>query len=170
MFSFLSAAAHFNILWQWEKYVADLKMGLNRFRWWEYSISGSLIMTLLFMVWGNIDWVQATGCLMLNFCCCLFGDCHEVVNSGRKPSEVNWTMFFYGALCGALPWMVMFYEIARIPASEELPWWVWFATGLYLLQFASFPITLIYQYMQKGKFNNALYPLLDNGGYLQGEK
>merc|ERR1719487_2812823 len=36
--SFLSAAAHFNILRIWDQYEADLKKGMNRWRWYEYSL------------------------------------------------------------------------------------------------------------------------------------
>lgn len=55
-FSLLSALAHLTVLQNWEKYESDLRKGLNRFRWWEYSLSNSLILTLLFWLWGNYDW------------------------------------------------------------------------------------------------------------------
>ena len=56
-FSLMSAVAHYNVLYFFDTYEAGLKKGVNRFRWWEYAFSGSLIMTLLFLVWGNLDWV-----------------------------------------------------------------------------------------------------------------
>lgn len=130
-FSLLSAIAHFNVLWQWDTYTEGLKAGKNRFRWWEYSISGSLIMTLLFVLWGNFDWVQIGGCFMTQWCCMLFGDMHEVLNAGKAAKDVDWTMFWYGSILGSVAWFVMYYELWRIPSTEDLPWWVWLALGMY---------------------------------------
>ena len=36
--------------------------------------------------------------------------------------------------------------------------------------FQLFPYAQLVQYMQVGKWDNANYPLLDNGGYIRGEK
>jgi len=99
----------------------------------------------------------------------LFGDMHEVLNAGKAAKDVDWTMFWYGSILGMVAWGVMYYELWRIPSTEDLPWWVWLALGMYQFFFMTFPITMWQQYKQKGKFDNAKYPLLDNGGYLQGE-
>jgi hypothetical protein len=53
--------------------------------------------------------------------------------------------------------------------NADIPWWVWLAVGEYFVLFFSFPYTLIQQYRQVGKFDNAQYPLLRNGGYIKGE-
>ena len=106
---------------------------------------------------------------MLNFCTMFFGDMHEVINSGRKPSEIDWTMVIYGGLCGFLPWAIMFYEIWAAPAATK-PWCAWLAAGKYIVLFACFPYVLIQQARQTGNYNNDKYPLLSNGGYIYGEK
>ena len=100
-------------------------------------------MTLLFWLWGNFDIVQITGCFVTQAACMLFGDMHEVINAGRSASQVNWSMFNYGALMGMIAWGVMFYEIYRLPDTVDVPWWVWIATGEYMLLFASFPILMV---------------------------
>lgn len=51
----LAALDHLAVLYWWDTYEAQLKRGVNKFRWIEYGISSSLIITLLFMVWGNFD-------------------------------------------------------------------------------------------------------------------
>jgi len=56
-FALLSAAAHLAVLLFWDTYTSQLARGLNRFRWVEYSLSSSLIITLLFMLFGNFDFV-----------------------------------------------------------------------------------------------------------------
>ena len=57
LFSIISAAAHFTVLFNWDRYTKDLAQGRNRFRWWEYSLSSSLILCLLTNMWGNYDFV-----------------------------------------------------------------------------------------------------------------
>lgn len=79
-FALLSALAHFTVLLFWKRYTTDLARGLNHFRWIEYSLSASLIMTLLFAIWGNFDLFQLLGCFVMNALMCLFGDLHEVLN------------------------------------------------------------------------------------------
>merc|ERR1719224_371674 len=107
---------------------------------------------------------------MTQWCTMLFGDMHEVLNAGKAAKDVDWTMFWYGCILGMMAWGVMYYEVWRIPSTVDLPWWVWAVLALYQFFFATFPITMWQQYKQTGKFDNAKYPLLDNGGYLQGER
>jgi len=80
---------------------------------------------------------------MLNWCCMLFGDQHEVLNSGRLPKNVDWTPVKYGALCGALPWLVMIYELIDMPENAEIEWWVYLAVAEYFILFLTFPMNLI---------------------------
>jgi len=166
----MSAAAHFMVLKYWDRYTSDLKKGMNRFRWYEYSISGSLIMTLLFVLWGNFDFVQVSGCFFSQALTMLFGDCMETLNAGKKPSKVDWTPFYYGAVVGVIPWLVMIGELLRSPNKEDIPVFVWLFVLEYFVAFWIFPYTMLRQYAQWGKYNNDNYPLLDNGGYLQGER
>lgn len=100
---------------------------------------------------------------------CWFGDMHEVMNAGKKPKDVTWTSFYYGCMTGILPWIIMAIEL-RIHGGNDMPWFIWLAVIEYFILFFSFPINMYVQYMQWGARNNELYPLLDNGGYLQGER
>jgi len=132
-------------------------------------MSASLIMTLLFILWGNLDFVQISGCFVMNMCMCWFGDIHELLNMGKPVKEVDWTSFWYGSFCGMVPWLIMFFEIGRAVREvgvDVVPWWVWAFVAEYFLLFFTFPYTMFAQYMQWGKYNNDNYPLLKNGGYL----
>jgi Heliorhodopsin len=51
-FAWLSAAAHFTVLIFFERYKADLAKGVNRFRWFEYALSSSLMIVLVAMLYG----------------------------------------------------------------------------------------------------------------------
>lgn len=115
LFSLLSAAAHFTVLLNWDRYTSDLAKGLNRFRWIEYSLSSSLILCLLTTMWGNYDFVQLSGAFLINACMCLFGDLHEVLNSGKEPAQVDWSAFIYGSICGSVTWGMLWYAVLSSP-------------------------------------------------------
>jgi hypothetical protein len=102
-----------------------------------------------------------------------FGDLHEVINRGKRAIEVDWTAFNYGAIVGIVPWILMFISIGRLFLEENdsnIPWWVWAFVAEYFALFWVFPYTMWAQYSERGHYENALYPLLDNGGYLKGER
>lgn len=72
----------------------------------------------------------------------MFGDMHESLNAGKKPSEVNWISFKYGMLTGMLPWVIMVYEFITVPDAEDMiPWWAYLAVFEYFVLFNTFPLT-----------------------------
>jgi hypothetical protein len=82
-----------------------------------------------------------------------FGDLHEVINSGKKAKDVDWTAFYYGAIVGVVPWIMMIIEFQRIMSSgiaELIPWWVWLFVAEYFCLFFVFPYTMLAQYKQWG--------------------
>ena len=170
MFSFLSSAAHFMVLLNWDKYTSDLAKGLNRFRWWEYSLSSSLIMILIAMLFGVYDVISLVFIFAINGAMCLFGDVHELQNAGRKPEDVDWTAFWYGSIAGLFPWGVITAYMLGSPGVNAAPWFVWVILASYVVLFCTFPLTMWNQYNQNGQYDNSLYPNLKNGGYIAGEK
>lgn len=125
---------------------------------------------------------MVTGCFVTSMMCMQFGDTHELLNQKRKnnndsskESKVNWTSYKYGAYMGMLPWLIMWYEVARILIKYDvplnlIPWWVWAFLAEYWLLFWCFPINMLLQYLQWGPFDDKKYPLLKNGGYIAGER
>jgi len=170
-FALLSAAAHFAILWKWDVYTRDLAKGKQIFRWYEYSLSSSLIICLLYMIWGNFDFVQVSGVFMINWCTIMFGAEFEALNFGKKANEVDWTAFIYGALCGQVTWWILWYKIVTAADLSAIPIIAWVYIISYQIFFFSFPWNMWNQYRQNGAWNNELYlPNLKNGGYLYGER
>ena len=57
LFLFLSALTHFIIVSPWSNkiYNCDLEKEMNRFRWYEYALSSSLIIVLIAMLFGVYD-------------------------------------------------------------------------------------------------------------------
>lgn len=106
----------------------------------------------------------------INGAMCLFGDVMELQNQGKKPEEIDWTSYVYGSLAGTYAWVIILAFLTNSPGSENAPWFVWAILGTYIVLFNTFPYVMYNQYAQNGKYNNALYPDLPNGGYLEGEK
>ena len=49
----MSAFAHMIVLLNKERYITDLSKGINYFRWYEYSISSSLMIGIKFLISFN---------------------------------------------------------------------------------------------------------------------
>ena len=169
-FAFLSAAAHVLVLLCWSRYVADLARGLNRFRWFEYALSSSLMIVLIAMLFGVWDLNVLIGIGAINCAMCLFGDLHEVLNAGKEPKDVNWTPFIYGSIAGFVPWAIIVEYIAATPNLSQVPGFVWGILVVYFLLFQTFPITMYMQYAQRCWCSSRRYPDLPNGGYYAGER
>lgn len=169
-FAWMSAIAHFIILWDWDNYTKDLAKGMNRYRWWEYAISSSLMICLIAMLFGVYDVISLIFIAAVNGAMNLFGDVMEVRNAGKPASEVDWYPFIYGGIAGLYSWVVIYFYLTSSPGVDGAPWFVFAILGSYIFLFCTFPWTMYNQYAQNGKYNNALYPDLKNGGYLAGER
>jgi hypothetical protein len=86
LFGLMSAYAHFAVLLNFKFYEAQLKSGLNHFRWLEYSVSSSLMMVLICMLFGIWDIFSLIFIASINAAMCWFGDMHERLNAG-KPAD-----------------------------------------------------------------------------------
>ena len=169
-FAFLSAAAHAAVLLRWADYVRGLAAGMNRFRWFEYALSSSLMIVLISMLFGVYDLFTLIGIGSVNAAMCLFGDLHEVMNARKEPKDVDWFAYAYGTLAGIVPWGIIVAYIAATPNLENVPKFVWAIVVLYFLHFQVFPITMYLQYTQRCWCRNQRYPDLQNGGYYAGER
>ena len=82
----MSAYAHFVVLMNFKFYEEQLKKGLNHFRWLEYSVSSSLMIVLICMLFGVWDIFSLIFIGSINAAMCWFGDMHERMNAG-KPAD-----------------------------------------------------------------------------------
>lgn len=143
-FALLSAAAHYTIILNFDEYTNQLARGMNRFRWYEYSLSSSLIIMLLFMVWGNFDFVQLSGVFLINALMCYFGDLFEIINEGKSVAEIDWTAFVYGSLAGAVTWILIWTQVFTSPYLRFYPWYAFAYLIGYQLFFFTFPINMYF--------------------------
>lgn len=112
-------------------YERDLRRGINRFRWVEYSFSATLMVILIGLYSGiaGIDAIVAVA--GANVAMILFGWIQELMN---PPGREQTTMlpFWFGTLAGLAPWVAI---VVNVVGAEAVPGFVY---GIVVAQFAFF--------------------------------
>lgn len=157
VFFFLSAAFHSAIATFYQKtYVANLARGINRARWFEYSISASIMMVAIAMLVGIYDVVSLAAIFGLIALMNLCGLAMEVYNQGRP--KVSWLAFNIGSLAGIIPWAaVAFYIANSTHHGSAPPTFVYFIFGSIFVFFSCFALNMWLQYKRVGKWADYLY-------------
>ncbi|MEA5061126.1 MAG: heliorhodopsin HeR [Erysipelotrichaceae bacterium] len=139
-------------------YNRDLKKGINKFRWFEYALSSSIMIVLIATLFGIHDIGSLLLIFVLNASMNLFGLLMEQLNSKRAEGEkVHWGPFVYGSIAGITPWIVIVIYMIGAGDLGQVPWFVWTIAATYLVAFNTFPINMILQYMKVGKWKDYLY-------------
>jgi hypothetical protein len=129
-------------------YDADLRRGINRFRWIEYSFSATL-MVLLISMYSGITGIDALiGIAGANVAMILFGWLQERMN---PPGRSTTTMlpFWFGTLVGIAPWIAI---SVNFIGADEVPGFVY---GIFVVQavfFFSFGLNQWLQYRGIGRW------------------
>lgn len=131
-------------------YDDDLRRGINRFRWVEYSFSATLMVVLIALYTG-IDGIAALiGIAGANVAMILFGWLQESANPPGR-SSVTMRPFWFGCVAGVAPWAAIGYNLA---AAEEIPG---FVVGIFVslfLFFNSFALNQWLQYREVGPWRS----------------
>jgi len=134
-------------------YENDLRRGINRFRWVEYSFSATL-MVILISFYSGITGINAVVAVAgANVGMILFGWIQELMN---PPGRERTTMlpFWFGTLVGLAPWIAI---LINIVGSETVPGFVY---GIVFAQFAffmSFGVNQWLQYRGVGRWTDYAY-------------
>ncbi|MFH1547526.1 MAG: heliorhodopsin HeR [bacterium] len=158
LFLLLSATAHFLIsfkpIYSW--YAKNLKKGVNYARWWEYSLSSSLMIVLIAMLVGMYDLSSLILIFFLNMMMILLGLMMELHNQTTK--KTDWTSFIFGCIAGIVPWItVALYLFGSGEGEYKAPdfvYWIFFTIFLF---FNSFAGNMILQYKKTGKWIDYLW-------------
>lgn len=131
-------------------YDADLRAGINRFRWVEYSFSATL-MVLLISMYSGITGIDALIAIAgANVAMILFGWIQERMN---PPGTERRTMlaFWFGTVAGIAPWIAIAVNFA---GADEVPGFVY---GIFVVQalfFFSFGLNQWLQYRGVGPWTD----------------
>ena len=145
IFLFLSALFHAIVATVGRSaYDSEIAAEQNRFRWVEYSISSTLMIVAICLVFGIGDVAGLLGIAGTNIAMILFGWIMEVVN--RPQQKVWWTPFWFGCLVGIIPWIGLF--IYLIGPGDDMPTFVY---GIFISIFIFFNLFGLNQYLQYRK-------------------
>ena len=159
-FLLISALFHFIIAIPYkEKYVSDLKRGINKLRWYEYALSSSVMIVLISSLFGVRDIAMFALIALANAAMNLFGLDMELLNSGtdKKEKKTNWLPFIFGSIIGLAPWIAIAFYIGVNPNLDQVPGFVWAILITYFIAFNTFPVNMFLQYKGIGKFKNYLF-------------
>jgi len=162
LFFFLSAFFHFLVVIPRcnEIYWNQINRGKNYFRWIEYSISSTVMIWLIAMLFGvtdislliSIAFANAT----MNFC----GLFQEKYNNIRdKNASIDWWPFIVGTFIGIAPWIVVYTYLGSSASEtqENVPGFVYGILVGYFLFFNTFPINMVLQYARIGPWKDYIF-------------
>ncbi len=156
-FLFISGIAHLLISTVlFDKYKVGLIRGQNRFRWYEYAVSSSVMIVVISMLVGITDIGTLMLAFFLNMMMILFGLIMEVVN--EKRGKLYWAPFWFGCIAGAIPWVVIFIWLFGAGGDGGGPptfvYYIFLSMGVF---FNTFALNMWLQYAKKGKWADYLY-------------
>ena len=138
-------------------YNADLQKGINRFRWFEYALSSSVMIVLIATLFGIYDIASLVLIFVVNASMNLFGLVMEQLNSGKEKSNINWGPFVWGSVAGVAPWIAIFLYMFGTGNFSMVPWFVWAIVATYFVAFNTFPVNMVMQYKKIGKWKDYFY-------------
>lgn len=158
LFLFLSALAHFLIstprIYKW--YVGNLEKGINYARWYEYSLSSSVMIVIIAMLTGVYDLSALILMFSLNAMMILCGLLMERYN--QKRDKIDWVPFIFGCFAGFIPWVVIALHLFGAGEGEtrapSFVYWIFFSIFLF---FNSFALNMYLQYKKVGKWRDYLF-------------
>jgi hypothetical protein len=123
-------------------YENDLRRGINRFRWVEYSFSATLMVLLIASYSGITDITGVVAVAGANVAMILFGWLQERMN---PPGRSSTTMlpFWFGTLVGLAPWIAIAFNLF---GADEVPGFVYGIFFAQLVFFFSFGLNQWLQY------------------------
>jgi hypothetical protein len=132
-------------------YEANVARGINPARWWEYSISASLMVVLIAMLAGVSELVALIALFGANAAMILFGLVQERVNLDRD--QVDWRPFVYGCAVGAVPWVAITAQlVTSTTEGDGVPGFVVAIFITLFLLFNSFAVNMWLQYRGRGRW------------------
>lgn len=143
------------IFWANKIFNRDLEKKLNRFRWYEYALSSSLVIILIAMLFAVYDIGSFILMFFLNAIINLFGLVMEEMSDYKK--KTDWKSFVFGSIAGFVPWVIILLYAFGNASLSKVSWFVYALAGSYFVFFNLFPINKILQYKKVGPWKNYLY-------------
>lgn len=157
LFLALAAVDHFSVgtfARRW--YENNVTRGINPARWWEYSISASLMVVLIAMLSGVNNPVALIALFGANSAMILFGLVMERTNLGRQ--TVDWSPFVYGCVIGAVPWIAIALQFVLADSNGGgAPGFVYVIFVSLFILFNGFAVNMWLGYRANGRWMDPLF-------------
>ncbi len=159
-FFLLSSLAHLFISTIYrKKYEENLKLGINKVRWYEYAFSASIMMIAISLLSGIYDLSSLIMIFTLDAIMNLLGLAMEKINTGSNKKNVDWFTYILGCIAGIVPWIV--FGIYVYGASKygggNIPTFVYWIYGSIFVFFNSFAVNMVLQYKKIGPWKDYLF-------------
>lgn len=156
-FFVLSALAHLFVATLYRRrYVTEIKKGINRARWVEYSLSASVMMVAISLLVGIYDLGTLFAIFSLTAVMNLCGWVMEVHNQTTK--KTNWLSYWIGCLAGVVPWVIVgLYLWSGAEFGTAAPAFVYAIFVSIFIFFNTFALNMVLQYKKIGKWKDYLY-------------
>lgn len=155
--AFLALSAIFHAIvaspWGRPRYFAELGRQQNRFRWVEYSLSATLMILMIALVFGIADISAMIGLAGANVAMILFGWLMETFNSPGTP--VRWSPFWFGCIAGIAPWIALLFYL--LGPGDQMPSFVYGIFVSIFVFFNLFALNQWFQYRGVGRWKDYLY-------------
>lgn len=157
VFLLLAALDHLGVAtFARRKYESGIVQGVNPFRWWEYSISASLMVVLIAMLAGVSELTALAMMFGANAAMIFFGLVMEQVNVDAR--TIRWSPFVYGCVVGLVPWIGIVIQFwLSSGEGDGVPGFVYVIFVTLFLLFNGFAVNMWLAYRGKGKFANPLF-------------
>lgn len=135
------------------RYEEDLRRGINRIRWAEYSVSATIMIVLIAFYNGITDIAAVVAIIGANVAMIFFGWVQEAMN---PPGRERTTMlpFWFGTVAGMAPWVAI---LINLLGAETVPG---FVLGIFVslfVFFMSFGLNQWLQYQEIGPWRSYAY-------------
>ena len=138
------------------RYEADLRSGLNRFRWIEYSVSATIMVLLIGFYNGLTGVTEVVVIIGANVAMILFGWLQELMNPPGR-SKTTMLPFWFGCVAGAAPWVAILVNLIGASSGGQVPGFVYGIVVSLFVFFMSFALNQWLQYRQVGKWDDYAY-------------
>jgi len=153
LFLLLSATAHFlvsTMFYDW--YVQKIQSHINPARWYEYSISASLMIVVIAMLTTIYDIGTLIALFTLTAVMNLMGLMMEIHN--QTTQTTNWISYIIGCIAGFVPWIVIFIPLISAESVPDFVIAIFISIAVF---FNLFAINMFLQYKKIGKWKEYLY-------------
>lgn len=134
-------------------YEADLRAGINRFRWVEYSFSATIMVILIGFYSGITNITSVIAVAGANVAMILFGWLQERMNPPGR-SATTMLPFWFGTIVGIAPWIAI---AVQIMGSQTVPGFVYGIVIVQFVLFFSFGLNQWLQYHRVGRWTDYVY-------------